>query len=60
MSKLLIPREINSCENGFKLNYFEIGEVLPYSLQGHEHFGFHDNVSQPAVRGQILYDGQFI
>jgi Dyp-type peroxidase family len=29
----------------------QIGATLPCDLKGHEHFGFKDGVSQPAIRG---------
>lgn len=38
---------------GLTVIYEERGDVLPGDLQGHEHFGFHDNVSQPGVRGMV-------
>jgi Dyp-type peroxidase family len=36
--------------------YQENGDVLPGKLRGHEHFGFHDNASQPGVRGLVSND----
>ena len=39
-----------------KLHYKEVGHDLSYygneHLRGHEHFGFKDGISQPAVRGR--------
>ena len=40
-------------KNGLELIYQEDGHVLPGSLRGHEQFGFHDNVSQPGIRGVV-------
>ena len=34
----------------------DVGETLPEPLTGHEHFGWLDGVSQPAVRGVISAD----
>lgn len=31
--------------------YTQLGETLPGSLRGHEHFGFKDGISQPGVDG---------
>ena len=31
--------------------YTQAGATLPHPLTGHEHFGFKDGVSQPAIRG---------
>ena len=33
------------------LTFDQLGENLPGTLAGHEHFGFKDGVSQPGVRG---------
>ncbi|MEZ4295049.1 MAG: hypothetical protein R3B70_08720 [Polyangiaceae bacterium] len=38
---------------GLSVLYKETGSVLPGDLHGHEQFGFHDNVSQPGVRGKV-------
>ena len=37
---------------GLKLLFEQRGEALPGPLRGHEHFGFKDGVSQPAIRGR--------
>ncbi len=42
--------------SGLRVVYHEDGGVLPGELHGHEHFGFHDNVSQPGVRGLVSED----
>jgi len=36
------------------------GANLPGPLAGHEHFGFKDGVSQPAVRGRLAETGEFL
>lgn len=44
----------HACEGaGLQVIYREEASVLPGELHGHEHFGFHDNVSQPGVRGKV-------
>jgi Dyp-type peroxidase family len=43
-------------KSGLKATYQENGDALPGDLRGHEHFGFHDNVSQPGIRGLISDD----
>jgi Dyp-type peroxidase family len=44
---------------GLKLAYREDGNVRqdPPEARGHEHFGFDDGVSQPAIRGRVRIDG---
>lgn len=51
---------VHSAEaSGMSVIYREQGNVLPGELHGHEHFGFHDNVSQPGVRGKVqLEEGE--
>lgn len=39
--------------SGLELMYDQRGNTLPDDLRGHEHFGFKDGISQPAVRGRI-------
>jgi Dyp-type peroxidase family len=39
--------------NGWSVVRIESGVVRPEPVRGHEHFGFADGVSQPAVRGRI-------
>src|SRR5947209_3170510 len=39
--------------NGWSVVRVESGVVRPEPVKGHEHFGFADGVSQPAVRGRI-------
>ncbi len=35
------------------LLYQQRGSTLPGNLRGHEHFGFRDGISQPAIRGKL-------
>ncbi|HFK1721317.1 TPA: Dyp-type peroxidase [Bacillus cereus] len=42
----------STIESGLKLVYEEAGRVRN-DLPGHEHFGFRDGISQPAVRGRF-------
>jgi Dyp-type peroxidase family len=39
--------------SGLEIIFDQRGDTLPGDLRGHEHFGFKDGVSQPAVRGRI-------
>ena len=39
--------------NGWTADHVEVGVVRPEPAQGHEHFGYADGVSQPAVRGLV-------
>jgi Dyp-type peroxidase family len=39
--------------NGWTHVHTEVGTVRPDPVAGHEHFGYADGVSQPAVRGQV-------
>src|SRR5205085_3440394 len=34
----------------------QVGATLPVPLRGHEHFGFKDGISQPAIRGLASKD----
>ena len=43
-------------ESALELIYEEWGADLPDGMSGHEHFGFKDGISQPALRG-IWSDG---
>jgi Dyp-type peroxidase family len=36
-----------------ELIFAQRGDTLPGDLRGHEHFGFKDGVSQPAIRGKL-------
>src|SRR4051812_37219973 len=36
----------------------QFGATLPDALRGHEHFGFKDGISQPAIRGLASADPQ--
>jgi len=38
---------------GLSLLFEQRGDTLPGELRGHEHFGFRDGLSQPAVRGKV-------
>jgi Dyp-type peroxidase family len=39
--------------HGITLLFGQRGDTLPGNLQGHEHFGFKDGISQPGVRGRL-------
>jgi Dyp-type peroxidase family len=41
-----------AADHGISLLFGQRGATLPGNLQGHEHFGFKDGISQPAVRGR--------
>lgn len=38
--------------NGFQQIHIDRGRVRPGSMAGHEHFGFKDGISGPAIRGR--------
>ena len=38
--------------NGFQLIHVDRGRIRPGSMAGHEHFGFKDGISSPAIRGR--------
>jgi len=38
-------------DHGMELLFEQRGQTLPGNLQGHEHFGFKDGISQPGIRG---------
>lgn len=40
-------------DHGITLLFEQRGDTLPAPLQGHEHFGFKDGISQPAIRGAL-------
>jgi Dyp-type peroxidase family len=42
--------------NGWTHKFTEVGTVRPGPFRGHEHFGYADGLSQPAVRGRIAPD----
>ncbi len=42
--------------NGWTHVHIEVGSVRPKPFEGHEHFGYADGVSQPAVRGLVAPD----
>lgn len=42
--------------NGWTHVTTEVGTVRPDPVRGHEHFGYADGLSQPAVRGRIALD----
>lgn len=44
-------------EGGLRSVFRQRGDTLPGPLTGHEHFGFKDGVSQPAVRGRLAESG---
>ncbi|UOQ54333.1 Dyp-type peroxidase [Hymenobacter cellulosivorans] len=39
-------------QHGFELLHIDHGRVRPGALSGHEHFGFRDGISFPAIRGR--------
>ncbi|TWD83332.1 Dyp-type peroxidase family [Kribbella amoyensis] len=39
-------------DHGLTLVFGQRGDTLPGNLQGHEHFGFKDGISQPGIRGR--------
>jgi Dyp-type peroxidase family len=43
----------NTVTSGATLLFRQDGDVLLGPLEGHEHFGFKDGVSQPGIRGQL-------
>lgn len=46
---------------GLSLLFEQRGDTLPGELRGHEHFGFKDGISQPAIRGKVsAAPGDFI
>lgn len=54
----LIEEAVN---NGFILIHMDSGKVRPGKLAGHEHFGFRDGLSFPAIRGRVsAVPGDFI
>ena len=46
--------------HGLTCIFRQRGANLPGPLAGHEHFGFKDGVSQPAVRGRLAETGEFL
>lgn len=44
-----IGEQVSAC--GCSIVFQERGETLPGPLRGHEHFGFKDGISQPAIDG---------
>jgi Dyp-type peroxidase family len=48
-----IPGGANGGGSGVTLMFDQRGATLPGELRGHEHFGFKDGISQPAVRGRL-------
>lgn len=45
--------EIRAGLAGLDVVYEQCAAALPGALEGHEHFGFKDGVSQPGVRGRL-------
>ena len=45
---------------GLTPEFQQRGDTLPGGLRGHEHFGFKDGVSQPAVRGRLSESGELL
>jgi Dyp-type peroxidase family len=46
-------RLVPAGQNGWQKLTEEVGQVRPDPVEGHEHFGYADGVSQPGVRGRI-------
>jgi len=42
---------------GLRLVYQQQAKAMPEPLKGHEHFGFKDGISDPAVRGRVELAG---
>ena len=40
-------------DHGIQVLFTQRGDNLPGNLQGHEHFGFKDGISQPGIRGAV-------
>ena len=40
-------------QHGYAVIHQEVGQVRPDPVNGHEHFGYADGVSQPGVRGEV-------
>ena len=40
-------------DRGIQVLFTQRGDNLPGNLQGHEHFGFKDGISQPGIRGAV-------
>jgi Dyp-type peroxidase family len=40
-------------DHGIQVVFSQRGDNLPGNLQGHEHFGFKDGISQPGIRGAV-------
>ncbi|MFH8250643.1 Dyp-type peroxidase [Microbacterium sp. B2969] len=45
--------------HGVEVTFDQLGENLPGTLAGHEHFGFKDGISQPGIRG-TTEDGEYL
>jgi Dyp-type peroxidase family len=52
--------EKEAAENGLKTVHKDRGKVMADDMAGHEHFGFKDGVSDPAVRGIFPDSDKFI
>ena len=48
-----VPGTTGAGGSGLKLVFDQRGDTLPGELRGHEHFGFKDRMSEPAVRGRL-------
>lgn len=52
---------VDAVDHDLHLLFEQRGDTLPGGLRGHEHFGFKDGISQPAVRGKVSAEpGDFI
>jgi Dyp-type peroxidase family len=50
---VVMRRLAPAAANGWSEAVTQTGTVRPHPVEGHEHFGFADGVSQPAVRGRV-------
>ncbi|NRR30262.1 Dyp-type peroxidase [Oxalobacteraceae bacterium] len=51
----------SAAASGLRLVHVDHGKVRPGEQAGHEHFGFKDGVSQPAIRGRLSdAEGDFV
>lgn len=50
---VIVDRLAPAGANGWCEVLTEVGTVRPHPVEGHEHFGYADGVSQPAVRGLV-------
>lgn len=53
LTDLVVLIQAEAISRGLDCIFEQEGKTLPGSLQGHEHFGFKDGISQPGVRGKL-------